>query len=49
MVIVNTNSIKHTELLSLLIDQIFEVNFREVVGLTDENQKLSKNNISKKG
>lgn len=38
----NTNSIKHTELLSLLIDQIFEVNFREVVGLTDENQKLSK-------
>ena len=33
-------SVEHAEILSLLIEQIVEVRFREVTGLTDESQKL---------
>ena len=35
-------SVEHAEILSLLIEQIVEVRFREVTGLTDESQKLLK-------
>lgn len=37
-----SSSVEHAEILSLLIEQIVEVRFREVVGLTDESQKLAK-------
>jgi putative DNA primase/helicase len=35
-------TIKHTEILTTLLEQIQRIDFREEVGLTDESQKLSK-------
>ncbi len=38
----SVTTIKHTEILSTLLEQIQRIDFREEVGFTDESQKLSK-------